>query len=118
MTSDRVEKLLDDIRLLGEDRYALVQSLRKLILATGPAVGEQVKYGGLLFGAGDPFCGVFSYARHVSIEFGQGASLPDQYKVLEGGGQYRRHIKLVSEKDIAARHVGHYVALAFAQAGK
>ena len=56
-----------------------------------------------------PFCGIFSYAKHVSLEFGAGASLPDKLKVLEGEGKLRRHIKLSSAQDIAekqrCRHV-------------
>ncbi|MDR2154724.1 MAG: DUF1801 domain-containing protein [Burkholderiaceae bacterium] len=66
-----------------------------------PAITEEVKYGGLLFSAAHPFCGVFAYARHVSLEFGNGASLPDKYKALEGAGKLRRHIKLTSPRDIA-----------------
>jgi hypothetical protein len=75
-------------------------------------VSEEVKYGGLLFSQGAPFCGVFSYTRHVSLEFGEGASLPDPHQVLEGAGKLRRHIKLGSLQDISDKHVGEYLVLA------
>ncbi|MFZ2266819.1 MAG: DUF1801 domain-containing protein [Azonexus sp.] len=113
MTTDRLTRLLEDIRLLDEERYQLVQALRQTILGLDTGVSEEVKYGGLLFSAGQPFCGIFSYARHVSLEFGQGASLADPYGVLEGEGKFRRHIKLISIDDIAAKHVPSYLEQAF-----
>jgi hypothetical protein len=118
MTADRVAKLLRDIRLVDEERFKLVQALREAVLGLDPSVSEEVKYGGFLFSAGQPFCGVFSYARHVSLEFGAGAALPDKYEVLEGKGKLRRHIKLATLQDISARHVGEYLGLAFQAATK
>lgn len=112
MPTPRITQLLEDIRSLDEDRYALVQALRGHILDLGPSVSEEVKYGGLLFSAVTPFCGVFSYTQHVSLEFGAGASLPDPHQVLEGAGKLRRHIKLTSLQDISGKHVQAYLALA------
>ncbi len=112
MTTPRVADLLEDIRRLNEERFALVQALRQLVLSFGPSISEEVKYGGLLFSAGKPFCGVFAYAKHVSLEFGDGASLPDNHKVLEGVGKLRRHIKLSALDDIDKKHVLHYLTLA------
>ncbi|MBU1426658.1 MAG: DUF1801 domain-containing protein [Gammaproteobacteria bacterium] len=111
MSIDRVTKLLEDIRLLSEDRFKLVQSLRKLILGL-EGISEEVKYGGILFAEGKPFCGIFSYANHVSLEFGAGAALPDKHKVLEGEGKLRRHIKLTAIRDIESKHVREYLVLA------
>ncbi len=118
MSTDRIDKLLQDIRMLSEERYALVQSLRELVLGLDGSVSEEVKYGGLLFSAARPFCGIFSYTSHVTLEFGQGASLPDKYKALEGEGKYRRHIKLMSEQDISDRHVHAYLLLALKAASE
>ncbi|MBK9235085.1 MAG: DUF1801 domain-containing protein [Rhodoferax sp.] len=112
MPTPRVTQLLEDIRALDQGRHALVQALRKHILDLGPSVCEEVKYGGLLFSAGTPLCGVFAYARHVSLEFGAGASLSDPHQVLEGAGKLRRHIKLTTLQDIADKHVADYLALA------
>lgn len=117
MNTDRVAKLLEDIRLLSEDRFKLVQSLRKLVLGL-EGISEEVKYGGILFAEGKPFCGIFSYAKHVSLEFSEGASLPDKHKVLEGDGKLRRHIKLFSIQDIESKHVRDYLVLARKAAAK
>lgn len=65
-----------------------------------------------------PFSGVFSYTRHVSLEFPEGASLPDPHQVLEGGGKHRRHIKLRATKDIAEKQVREYVGAAYAAVGQ
>jgi len=112
MTTPRVANLLEDIRRLSEDRFALVQALRQLVLDLDPGVSEEVKYGGLLFSAGKPFCGVFAYAKHVSLEFGDGAALPDEHGVLEGAGKLRRHIKLCKLDDVEQKHVLQYLTLA------
>jgi len=79
MPTERISKPPGDIRLLDESRFERVQALRKLILGSGTSVSEEVKFGGLLFSAGKPFCGDFAYAKHVSLEFGAGASMPDSY---------------------------------------
>ena len=112
-SANRISKLLEDIRAFDHQRFELVQALREIILGLDPSISEEVKYGGLLFSVHKPFCGIFSYARHASLEFGAGASLPDQFNVLEGEGKFRRHIKLLSLQDIAQKHVREYLALAF-----
>lgn len=118
MSVDRISKLLEDMRLLDSGRFELVQALREIILDLGSSVSEEVKYGGFLFFAEKPFCGIFSYAKHVSLEFGAGASLPDKFNVLEGEGKLRRHIKLSSAQDIADKHVREYLVLALKVSAK
>lgn len=108
----RVTALLRDIQQLNPSRHDLLQALRSQILALAPDIREEVKYGGILFAADKPFCGLFAYTNHVSLEFGDGAKLPDQFNSLEGSGKQRRHIKLSSEADIAGKHVVHYLGLA------
>jgi hypothetical protein len=65
-----------------------MQSLREDVLGLDDSISEELQYGGILFAVGNKaFCGIFSYSRHVSLEFGEGALLPDKYKVLEGEGK-------------------------------
>lgn len=113
MKNQRIESLLQDWRMLSESNHAIAAALRELILSIDKDVSEVVKYGGILFSGTSPFCGVFAYAKHVSLEFSHGASLPDTFQVLEGQGKFRRHIKLVEMGDIHGKQVSHYVALAF-----
>ncbi|KQB59892.1 MULTISPECIES: DUF1801 domain-containing protein [Acidovorax] len=112
MTEDRVNQLLQDIQQRHPEQHSVLQGARALVLALGPDVREEVKYGGILFSAPQPFCGLFAYTRHVSLEFGDGAQLPDAFKVLEGAGKQRRHIKLHTAEDLAAKQVAHYLGLA------
>lgn len=113
MNPSRIQALLNDIRLTSKEHFQLVSRLRELIQKTVPGSIEEVKYGGFLFSADCvPFCGVFAYTAHVSLEFGHGAAMPDPHQVLQGSGKLRRHIKLSSVDDIATRHVAHYLPLA------
>lgn len=111
-TSPRIAQFLDDLRSVDESRFILVQSLRALVLGVDAAITEEIKYGGILFSAERSFCGVFAYTQHVSLEFGAGAALPDAFRVLEGTGKLRRHIKLLTVQDLEAKHVREYVVLA------
>ncbi|EJE48901.1 hypothetical protein PMI14_06664 [Acidovorax sp. CF316] len=111
--ADRVTQLLEDTRAHDADRFTLVQALREAVLGLDASVTEEVKYGGLLFSATKPFCGIFSYTKHVSLEFSEGAALPDPHGVLEGAGKGRRHIKLIAVQDLTAKHVAQYLKPAF-----
>lgn len=113
MPSKTVEELLAEIRDRNADHHALVQSVRKLVRKAVPSVTEEVKYGGVLFTAGAPFCGVFAYTAHVSVEFSHGASIADPWGHLEGGGKGRRHLKLSAAGDVKAKRVADYVPLAW-----
>lgn len=118
MPAERIAKLLEDIRLLDSGHFELVQALREMILGLNSLISEEVKYGGLLFSAETPFCGVFAYTKHVSLEFGAGATLSDEFKVLEGTGKFRRHIKLSSVQDISDKHIREYLTLALKASAK
>lgn len=114
MGQQSVQSLLDDIRLLGGKQIELVESVRSRVKALMPGVAEAVKYGGILFHA-DPdrfFCGVFAYKAHVSVEFSRGARIVDPWGHLEGGGKFRRHIKLHSMSDLNDKRLDAYLPLA------
>ncbi len=104
--------MLEDIRLLGEAQYEIVEAVRDLVRKNFNAFSEEVKYGGILFSSGIQFCGVFAYKEHVSVEFGSGAKINDTFGHLEGSGKGRRHVKLKSLPDIKNKKVAQYLALA------
>jgi hypothetical protein len=111
-----VDALLQDIRLLGEDQFQVVQAVRALVARTLGPVVEEVKYGGILFTSGVPFGGVFAYKGHVSMEFSHGAAIQDTLGFLEGGGKGRRHVKLQRVGDVSAKKLATYLPLALAAA--
>ncbi|RQO53461.1 DUF1801 domain-containing protein [Paucibacter sp. KBW04] len=118
MPNKSVDALLQDIRLLSEERYQIVQAVRELLLSHKDfkPCSEELKYGGILFSAGVQFCGVFAYKEHVSVEFGHGADIDDAWGLLEGAGKLRRHLKLRSLDDIQDKRLKGYLDLALAAA--
>lgn len=92
----------------ASDRARILDTLRGIITALCPDAAFLDKYGGVVVervagGPEAPFCGIFAHARHVSLEFSQGARLDDPRGLLEGSGTQRRHLKLRSVADIEAK---------------
>jgi hypothetical protein len=112
MPAKTVQALVDDIHHLGGEQQLLVELVRKLVKKSVSSVSEEVKYGGILFSSGVQFCGVFAYKKHVSVEFSNGARIPDGLGHLEGSGKARRHVKLYTAEDLKAKHLAHYIPLA------
>ncbi|MGI2182325.1 DUF1801 domain-containing protein [Shewanella oncorhynchi] len=116
----QLEKLLEDILCTSPSLFEIVQGVRQEVktaaTTSSRAITEAVKYGGILFSTKASFGGVFAYKQHVSLEFSLGVNLSDPHKVLEGSGKFRRHIKLVSIDDIAAKRVAEYIAQALSLA--
>jgi hypothetical protein len=118
MSDEKVDRLLSDLQLTNLSLYELVQAARSTIYKVVPKATERVMYGGYMFSGAAPFCGVFAYTEHVSVEFGRGCDLDDPHKVLEGTGKLRRHIKLASLSDITAKHLASYVDAAYKNSAK
>lgn len=116
MPTKSVPTLLEDIRLVSEERYAVMEAVRALVNKSFKPIAEEVKYGGILFVSGVPFCGVFAYKEHVSVEFSHGARIDDAHGHLEGAGKGRRHLKLMSLDDIKNKKLAQYLPLALAAA--
>ncbi len=109
-----VPALLEDIRLLGEEQFQIVEAVRALVKKTIKPLSEEVKYGGILFSSDVAFGGVFAYKEHVTVEFGHGAKIKGEEGFLKGSGKGRRHIKLKSVSDISAKKLVTYLPLALA----
>lgn len=109
MSNTKLENLLDDIRFTNEATYAIVQEVRKMVRSASPKISERVMYGGVMFTDTKDFSCVFAYSKHVSLEFGRGCDMTDPHHVLEGGGKFRRHIKLHVLQDIQAKHLREYI---------
>ncbi|MFC7421766.1 DUF1801 domain-containing protein [Iodobacter arcticus] len=109
MSDEKIEQLLRDICLNNPELHTVVQSIRALIYSLIPHASERVMYGGLIFADATPFCGVFVYTRHISLEFSRGCDLQDPHQVLEGKGKVRRHIKIQEATDIEAKYLSTYL---------
>ena len=74
---------------------AIIRSLRGFVKRIAPKLGETVKWGnGCWVGSGRPVAYVYSDAGYVQFGFFNGSSLKDPKRLLEGKGQYVRHIKV------------------------
>jgi hypothetical protein len=112
MATKSVQSLVEDIRLLSETNYEIVEAVRTLVKKTFEPISEEVKYGGILFSSGVQFCGVFAYKEHVSVEFGNGAKIKDDIGHLEGSGKGRRHLKFKSVAELKDKRLAEYLSLA------
>lgn len=83
---------------------AIIRSLRRFVKRIAPKLDEAVKWGnGCWVGSKGPVAYVYSDARYVQFGFFNGASLKDPKKLLEGKGQYVRHIKVRNPAAIKER---------------
>ena len=110
--NQKVKSLLDDWQIINPTLYEIANSVRAKILQLTDTVDEEVKYGGILFAAPEPFCGIFVYKQHISVEFSHGAEIPDPHGLLEGKGKGRRHLKLHMLEDVENKHLTDYLRLA------
>lgn len=106
----RIQAFLEDIGEIDAETTEILQHLRKIIIELFPNVDEQIKYGGIVYLIDDLlFCGFFVRKHHISIEFTEGFKLEDPNKLLEGKGQYRRHLKIKAASDIKEKKVDFFI---------
>jgi len=83
---------------------AVIRELRKFVKRAAPALQESVKWGNGCWLKGEtPVAFAYSASDHVQFGFFVGAWLKDPKRLLQGSGQYVRHIKVRSSADIDAR---------------
>jgi hypothetical protein len=80
---------------------AIIKALRAFVKRTTPKLAESVKWGNGCWVHGKvPVAYVYSDQGCVQFGFFRGASLEDPKGLLEGRGQYVRHIKVRKVTDI------------------
>lgn len=108
-SDEKVQKFLEDIQAVDTQKHAILQAAREVIFQLSSGATERFIYGGIMFSLEQDFAGLFAYKQHVSLVFGQGYLLEDPNGMLEGGGKYRRHLKLGSLSDIKAKKADIFV---------
>lgn len=79
----------------------LIRALRAFVRRAAPKLEESVKWGNGCWVKGDrPVAYAYSDEDHVQFGFFRGASLADPRGLLEGKGQYVRHVKVRQPADI------------------
>lgn len=106
---EKIQKFLEETRLLGEEKFTIVQKLREIIFSNIGKAEERMMYGGILFSLKEDFGGIFVYKKHVSLEFSNGFKMKDPKRLLEGKGKFRRHLKFETITDIKNKDVNYFV---------
>lgn len=106
----KTKQFIQELRETGPDKLEIVETLYYLFAKNSPEFEEKFIYGGIGMYLNDKLVGgIYVYREHVSLVFGEGYKLDDKYKVLEGGGKFRRHIKIKYLKDIQEKHCDYYI---------
>lgn len=107
---DKVQGFLEGMQEIDSEKYQVLQETRKIVFEIAPDTQERFIYGGIMFSRNDQdFGGVFASKKHVSFEFGQGYLFQDPDGHLEGGGKYRRHLKLRNLGDVTTKTTAGFV---------
>lgn len=85
----------------------IIRALRAFVKRVGPKLEEAVKWGNGCWVKGkEPIAYVYSDKGFVQFGFIRGSALTDPLDLLEGKGQYVRHIKVRAVEDIDAKAFG------------
>jgi len=80
---------------------SIIRALRRFVKRVEPGLVESVKWGnGCWLKGKAPVSYVYSAPDHVQFGFVRGSSLKDPRGLLEGNGQYVRHVKVRKPSDI------------------
>jgi hypothetical protein len=79
----------------------IIRALRRFVKRVAPKLQESVKWGnGCWINGKAPVSYVYSDPKYVQFGFFAGSALKDPKSLLEGSGQYVRHIKVYKTADI------------------
>ncbi len=107
--NEQVEKYLEEIMMINDEQFNVLRKLREIVFNVNPKTNERIMYGGIMFSLNDDFGGIFVRKNHISFEFGNGFTMNDPDKLLEGKGKFRRHLKIRSLSDIDDKKVEFFV---------
>ena len=106
----KIEELLQDFEMVNPELGDIIRQVREMVFAIAPECEEKVMYGGLIYALpGRMFCGLFLRKAHVSVEFDRGDRMKDTEGLLEGGGKFRRHLKLRDPGEIESKQVADFI---------
>ena len=109
-TPQKVTDFLNKTRMLDYEKFQILEKLRIIVFDNFPNAEERFMYGGImLFDEDQDFGGLFIYKNHISFEFSAGSTFKDPKNLLEGSGKFRRHLKLISKKDIVSMDVDKFL---------
>jgi len=105
----KVQQHIEEIMLFSDEKYHILRRLRKIVFSAHPKAQERMMYGGIMFSLENDFGGIFVAKNHISFEFSNGARMNDPVGLLEGKGEFRRHLKIRTLADIVDKKVDFFV---------
>src|SRR4026209_1628989 len=102
------------VRSIEPGQRALVHSLRRLVKAQAPHVGELMKWGNVCWVGAGNVCLIHVADDRLDFGFFMGASLPDPSGILVGNGKFLRMVKVRKTADIRPPALAAIVASAVA----
>ena len=95
--------------------------LREFVWDLYPETNELIydNYNAVAFGwsptdkAGDVFCSIAVYSKHINFGFNRGSEIPDKQKVLLGDASFYRYIKVTGKKGFPAGYIKQLLAMAY-----
>ena len=106
----KVQYFLDRIMIIDKEKYCTQNAIRENILKIYLKTDERMMYGGIMFSLDTyDYGGLFVRKNHISFEFSKGFMMKDPYKILEGSGKFRRHLKIRSREDIKNKDVTFFI---------
>ena len=108
--NEKVQHFLEEVNMIDSEKSDILNTIRTLIFKHYPKTEEKFMYGGIIFSLNEEhFSGLFVRKNHVSLEFGNGFKMDDPNQLLEGGGKFRRHLKIKSYWEIKSKQVEFFV---------
>lgn len=104
-----VQEFIEKLERTDPVKHQMVEASRKLVFDNYPKATERMMYGGVLFSLEEDFGGVFAYKNHVSFEFSIGFKFNDPDHLLEGKGQFRRHLKMKTLQEVESKKLDFFV---------
>jgi len=107
---EKVKTFLDEIMMIDNDQYNTLIAIREIVFKTYPKTVERIMYGGIMFSLDtEDFGGLFVRKSHISFEFSKEFIMKDPNKLLEGSGEFRRHLKIKSKEEVRNKDVDFFV---------
>lgn len=108
--NEKVKGFLSDLSITDPEKFETLSEMRETVFAIYPNTDEQMMYGGIMFVLQEEhYSGLFVRKNHISFEFGNGFSMDDPDKILEGSGKFRRHLKIRSKDEVIDKRVEFFV---------
>ena len=122
MAKEETKDLIQFLKPFPENVMEITLWLREFIWDFYPQSNELIydNYNALAIGfsltdkAGDVFCSIAVYSKHVNLGFNRGSEIADPKKILKGEGSLYRHLTIKEKSDVPT----HYIKILLKEAYK